>query len=357
MLSDESFDFKEQSCPEEGFSSDEVTEILARYDIGSISSVRAYQRGSSRAPKALIESDQGEFLLKRRAPGRDDPTRIKFEHTVHRELRKAGYPVAEIMASKRSQSTAIRGRHGMYELFRFIRSNRCHGTISELEACGAALSDFHGILNDFEYSMPHKSGFHDVSRINRHMEKYSSRFSRRSRRVCNQIRDCYTEAAHSVDSLGWSKWSTTIVHGDWHPGNVLFGEQSNVRVVLDFDNVRKEPRIVDIASGILHFGRYVTALHKNEGSTWPVELHENSVKSFARGYASHATRSPVATELAALPALIVEAIALETIPSLLREGRFGEHSANEFLPVVLESLKNMLSNSGRLIATLQTILG
>ena len=357
VLSDKSFDAEEKTRSQDGFSSDEVTQILSRYDIGSISSVRAYQRGSSRAPKALIESDQGEFLLKRRAPGRDDPKRIKFEHTVHRELRKAGYPVAEIMGSRRSQSTAIHGSHGIYELFRFIRSNRCDGTPSQLEACGATLSDFHGILNDFEYSMPHASGFHDVSRINRHMDKYSKRFNRRSRRVCNEIRDCYTEAAQSVDSLGWSKWSTTIVHGDWHPGNVLFGDQSKVRVVLDFDNVRREPRIVDIASGILHFGRYVTALHKDEGSTWPVQLHEPSVKSFARGYASHAVTSPVATELAALPALMVEAIALETIPSLLREGRFGEHSANEFLPVVLDSLKSMSSNSGRLIATLQTILG
>ncbi|MBG84434.1 MAG: hypothetical protein CMJ40_07815 [Phycisphaerae bacterium] len=342
---------------EDGFSSEEVSEILSRYDLGTITSVRGYQRGSSRAPKALIESDQGEYLLKRRAPGRDDPTRIKFEHTVHRELSKAGYPVAEIIASRRSQSTAIRGSHGIYELFRFVRSSRCHGTTTELLSCGAALSDFHGILNDFEYPMPYKAGFHGASRIERHMEKYSKALSRRSRRVCSEIIDCYTQAAESVDSLGWSKWSTTIVHGDWHPGNVLFGDQANVRVVLDFDNVRREPRIVDIASGILHFGRYVTALHKGEGSTWPVELHEPSVKSFARGYASHATQSPVATELAALPALMVEAIALETIPSLLREGRFGEHPVNEFLPVVLHSLKNMLSNSGRLIATLQTILG
>ncbi|MDG2094320.1 MAG: phosphotransferase [Phycisphaerales bacterium] len=356
-MSKKPLDSEDQPNPEAGFSSNEVAGILSRYDIGTISSVRAYERGSSRAPKALIESDAGEFLLKRRAPGRDEPRRIKFEHTVHGQLRKAGYPVAEIMASRRSRSTAIRGSHGMYELFRFIRASRCHGTSIELEACGAALSDFHGILNDFDYPARQGGGFHGVSRLDKHVEKYSSHLSRRSRRVCNQIRECYTEAAQNVDSLGWSKWSTTIVHGDWHPGNVLFGDRSNVRVVLDFDNVRREPRIVDIASAILHFGRYVTALHNDEGSTWPVQLHEPSVKSLARGYASHAARSPVATELAALPALMVEAIALETIPSLLREGRFGDHSINDFLPVVSDSLKNMLSNSGRLIATLQTILG
>ena len=357
MLTEKPLDSEGLAVPEAGLSSDEIAGILARYDVGTISSVRAYERGSSRAPKALIESDMGEFLLKRRAPGRDDPRRIKFEHTVHAELRKAGYPVAEIMASRRSRSTAISGSRGMYELFRFIRASRCRGTSAELEACGAALSDFHGILNDFEYPTVQSGGFHAVSLLDRHVEKYSSNLSRRSRRLCNRIRDCYTEAASSVESLGWSRWSTTVVHGDWHPGNVLFGDRSNVRVVLDFDNVRMEPRIADIASAILHFGRYVTALHNNEGSTWPIQLHEPSVKSLARGYASHTTRSPVATEVAALPALMVEAIALETIPSLMREGCFGDPSINDFLPVVSESLRSMLSNSGRLIATLQTILG
>ena len=66
-MADKSFDSEEQSGPEDGFSSNEAAEILSRYDIGTISSVRAYQRGSSRAPKALVESERGEFLLKRRA--------------------------------------------------------------------------------------------------------------------------------------------------------------------------------------------------------------------------------------------------------------------------------------------------
>ena len=186
MLTEKPLDSEELAVSEAGLSSDEIAGILARYDIGTISSVRAYERGSSRAPKALIESDMGEFLLKRRAPGRDDPRRIKFEHTVHAELRKAGYPVAEIMASRRSRSTAISGSLGMYELFRFIRASRCRGTSAELEACGAALSDFHGILNDFEYPTVQSGGFHAVSLLDRHVEKYSSNLSRRSRRLCNQ---------------------------------------------------------------------------------------------------------------------------------------------------------------------------
>lgn len=356
-MTDRSIDSEGPAIPETGFSKDEVAGIISRYDIGTITSMRTYERGSSRAPKALIESDQGEFLLKRRAPGRDDPRRIRFEHAVHKKLLESGYPVAEIMASRRSGSTAIRGTHGIYELFRFVRAQRCHGNTGEIEACGRSLSDFHEILNDFDYSIPNVRGFHSVSKINSHIDKYSSKLSRKSRRLCNEIKDCYAESASGVESLGWSKWSTTIVHGDWHPGNVLFGNQSDVKVVLDFDNVRREPRIVDIAAGVLHFGRYVTALHNDEGSTWPIQLHEGSVKALARGYASHSQSPLAATEMAALPLLMVEAIALETMPSLLREGHFGNHSIEEFLPIVSDSLTKMLTNSGRLISMLQTILG
>lgn len=356
-MTDSPFDSEERTPVGDGLSSNEANVILSRYDIGTISSIRSYPKGSSRAPKAKIESDQGVFLLKRRAPGRDDPRRIRFEHAVHEKLMTTEYPVAEIMRSRRSSSTAIRDVQGIYELFRFIEAQRCQGSSAELEACGRSLAIFHEVLMEFEYSIPAIRGFHAVSNLDSHIDKYSKQLSRKNRLACQDISECYGRAAQSVESLGWSKWSTTIVHGDWHPGNVLFGEQSDVRVVLDFDNVRREPRIVDIAYGILNFGRHVAGLHKPDRSIWPVELHESSIRSFARGYASASTVPLSATELGALPGLMTEAIAMETIPSLLREGSFGGHSVTEFLPLVMDSIKRMLSNSGHLILSLQTILG
>ena len=48
----------------------DLTIVLNRYDIGSIQHVSEFQKGSRRAPKMMIRTQGGEYLLKRLAPGR-----------------------------------------------------------------------------------------------------------------------------------------------------------------------------------------------------------------------------------------------------------------------------------------------
>ena len=54
----------------ERFSAEELAVVLSHFDIGIVESVTEYPRGSRKAPKLLIQSDQGKFLLKRRARGK-----------------------------------------------------------------------------------------------------------------------------------------------------------------------------------------------------------------------------------------------------------------------------------------------
>src|SRR5882672_2826258 len=57
----------------ERFGTEELAIVLSHFDIGIVESIVEYPRGSRKAPKLLIHSDQGKFLLKRRARGKDDP--------------------------------------------------------------------------------------------------------------------------------------------------------------------------------------------------------------------------------------------------------------------------------------------
>jgi hypothetical protein len=47
----------------ETFTSDELAIVLSNFDIGVIESITEYPRGSRKAPKVLIASEQGKFLL------------------------------------------------------------------------------------------------------------------------------------------------------------------------------------------------------------------------------------------------------------------------------------------------------
>ena len=57
----------------ESFTVEELAVVLSHFDIGVIESVTEFPRGSRKAPKLLIVSEQGKFLLKRRAGGKNDP--------------------------------------------------------------------------------------------------------------------------------------------------------------------------------------------------------------------------------------------------------------------------------------------
>src|SRR5438105_9427146 len=60
----------------EQLAADELAIVLSHFEIGMIESITEYPRGSRKAPKLLITAEQGKFLLKRRARGKDDPFKV-----------------------------------------------------------------------------------------------------------------------------------------------------------------------------------------------------------------------------------------------------------------------------------------
>src|SRR4028119_655713 len=71
-----------QSGGREQFSAEELAIVMSHFDIGVIDSIVEYPRGSRKAPKLLIVSENGKYLLKRRARGKDDPYKVAFAHAL-----------------------------------------------------------------------------------------------------------------------------------------------------------------------------------------------------------------------------------------------------------------------------------
>ena len=64
------------------FDARELAVVLSHYDLGTIETIKSCPLGSRRAPKLRIVTSRGDFLLKRRASGRDDPYRVAFTHSL-----------------------------------------------------------------------------------------------------------------------------------------------------------------------------------------------------------------------------------------------------------------------------------
>ena len=76
----------------EKFAPDELAIVLSHYDLGIIDSIKEFSRGSRKAPKLLVRCDKGEFLLKRRAHGKDDPFKVAFSHALQLYLASKQFP-------------------------------------------------------------------------------------------------------------------------------------------------------------------------------------------------------------------------------------------------------------------------
>src|SRR6185295_15528046 len=79
----------------------ELVVVCSHYDLGAIEEVRRFRGGSRLAPKVLISTASGEYLLKRRAPGpSNSPTKVAFTHEVILHLASRGFPVPAIVGTR-----------------------------------------------------------------------------------------------------------------------------------------------------------------------------------------------------------------------------------------------------------------
>ena len=141
---------------------------------------------------------------------------------------------------------------------------------------------------------------------------------------------------------GWKSLPTHSIHGDWHPGNILFGEKSaeadsgRIVAVVDYDSSREEPRIVDLANGLVHFA--MRSRHGVSPAEWPCSLSMRRIKAFSTGWMN--TVSDVQRkEIEIIPWLMVEAVIAESVVPVAETGCFATIPGYPFLEMVLGKAK------------------
>jgi hypothetical protein len=84
----------------EHLSLDEIRIVSDLFQLRTVTRAHAYNRGSSRFPKAIIETDDGaQFLLKRRTATPANIARVTLSHEVQLQLAHTHFPVAPLMKS------------------------------------------------------------------------------------------------------------------------------------------------------------------------------------------------------------------------------------------------------------------
>jgi homoserine kinase type II len=335
----------------ETFSAEELAIVLSHFEIGVIDSIVEFPRGSRKAPKLLIVSEQGKFLLKRRARGKDDPFKVAFTHALQLFLAAKQFPLPHLIGTKRENNSMLQWRNGVYELFEYIPGQGYPQTLEATFDSGRVLALYHKLLEDFKSEWQPPSGsYHGASAVEQGLRSIASSANAGLNTESNDVQQllsyllrAYKRSAEAVEQQGIDKWPRTIVHADWHPGNMLFRD-NHVVAVIDYDSARLLPRVIDIANGALQF----SIIGGDEDvAKWPDYPDESRFKRFLRGYDQVMLLSQA--EIRTIPPLMIEALIAEAVFPIAATGTIGRLEGLPFLNMVMRKVRWIEKNVNRLV--------
>lgn len=264
----------------ERFAPGEIDAVLARYELGAVRSVRELARGTPVSPKAVVECARGTLLLKRRARGVDAPDRVAFSHDLMLSCLRRGVCVPPLVGTRDANNSMVQvGDDRVYELFVFIEGGADPRTPAAAEGAGSLLGELHAAMDAAAGSLgwpaPVEGAAVDPGRADGHPGLDDE--------VRPVIRGVLERAARRVpgDDRG-------LVHGDWHPGNLVFRGDEPV-AVCDFDHARLGSRTREVAQGLAQFS-LKRGGPSDPPERWPAEADLERLAAHWRGYAAAAPR-------------------------------------------------------------------
>jgi len=334
------------------FASEELDGVLGCYDIGQIRQMSPLSVGNQRAPKMIVTSERGRFLLKRRSRGKDDLYRVAFGHAVHLHLAQRDFPVSTLIATKEDNKTALRLDDHIYELFSFVDGVRYDGSAEATRDAGRQMGRFHWLLAEFDYKllMPLRGSFHDSGGVRSHLKTIASEKKapcKPMKQTADKLMRLYEGASVRVNCAGFDSWVEQIVHGDWHPGNMLFAERKVV-ALLDFDSVKIAPAATDLANGALQFS--IVAGRPNPAD-WPDYLDERKLVEFVAGYFEVVGLKE--NQIEVLPDLMIETMIAEAVLPVATTGFFGNLEGEDFLKMICRKAQWIHKNRTELVGAMK----
>ncbi len=334
----------------EKFGTEELAVCLSHYDVGIIKKIQEFPRGSSRSPKVVIDSQKGRYMFKRRARGRNNLEKVAFTHRIQLHLAAQNFPLPHLEGTRYENNSMLVLDSDIYELFEYIPGKGYDGSLQSTYSAGRILGLYHKLLRNFhsDYTPP-ASSYHGASAISRAVDnvptslKSDEKPSRKKvRETVDEIQDAYRTCIEKSNQTGLGDWDTQIVHGDWHPGNMLF-RHGQVVAVIDYDSARLYQRVIDLANGALQFSIIGGS---PDPSKWPDYLDESRFRRFVAGYDSVEVISTA--ELEAIPYLMCEAMIAEAVLPIAATGSFGHLQGFPFLEMIGRKVRWVLAHKDEL---------
>jgi homoserine kinase type II len=337
----------------EKFGAEELAICLSHFDLGTIYSIKEFARGSRRAPKTVIECERGKFLFKRRQKGTEEIKKVAFTHQIQLSLAAQNFPLPHLLGTRDENNSMLVLNDKIYEMQEYITGGNYDSSPLATEQGGHALGLYHKLLENFEGEYdPPTASYHNAKVIHQAVIKCAGALKQKNQatdsilKTVKYLEEAYRHCAESANKLGLKEWPPQIVHGDWHPGNMLFRDRLVV-AVIDYDTARLQQRVIDFANGALQFSILGGGA---DPLGWPVHIDMSRFASFLQGY--DAVNVIATDEMMAAPYLMCEAMIAEAVLPIAATGSFGRFDGSAFLTMIRRKVEWILSSMDDLTSVL-----
>jgi Ser/Thr protein kinase RdoA (MazF antagonist) len=248
--------------------------VLARYDLGGAVHVLGPGGGTANA-NLVIQAPRGRFFVRRRNPRYSSPEQVAYDHALMRHLAAKGIG-GPLPIETRDGQTFARDGADVYEVQRLVEGTPFDPESPEqLRAAGEGLAAFHTALDDFAPPVPKnlprydhprdiRAGFESLLPLATAVGAALVAAQGQPRGLplhpgpAGQ-RDQIEAVLAVVDRLEaefpdllYDSLPHCVIHGDYHPANVLF-RGNRLAGIFDLDWVSRQPRVRDLSDGIYYF--------------------------------------------------------------------------------------------------------
>ena len=276
----------------------ELARVLGHYALGELRTAQRTEYGFVN-DNWIIATDRGRYFLKRRHRDLRRPAVIRAQHALMMRLRRAGFPIPAVVPTTRDETLLI-SEGQFYEIHEYIEGEPYnHDLRAHLDEAALTLGRFHLNVKGFA-----PEALCDLG------ELYGPLLLKRALTnildVCQLDRDRVLSPlvrqldAHIAElSEHFNSHGTLphlVIHGDYYAGNLLF-DSDRIIGVVDYDKVRWQPRVVELAEALIYFASRRPGHLKH--LVYPGFLDWDRFVQFLNGYSRIAVLDE--TEVRALP--------------------------------------------------------
>ncbi len=236
--------------------------VLDRYGQGHIVSWNPFLGGWTNINNHL-KTGTGEFILRIYKYGVRTHQDITLEIGVINHLSIKGLPVAHAfknISGRYITKSQLGGKNLDMALFSFVTgAMKPYPTPEEIRQMGQALSQMHLALQDFQADHI-KKYFRLKFETLRLATKINSRIQGEwvypKVTTAQELQKLWRTDREYLLGLdrraGESLRAVSVIHGDFHPGNIKFDE-GEISGIFDFDNLMHAPKLLDLAICLAQF--------------------------------------------------------------------------------------------------------